>query len=288
MREDSPSATAAAVAFARGIASLPARRSAPSPDPVAAALLHPALGGVLRSLRPIARRTSAVSWALRLGSLGLVDHMALRTAAIDDALRDACADGVDQVVILGAGLDARAWRLAALSDAVVFEVDHPATQRFKRSRVDPLDPRAREVRFVSVDFERERVDARLADEGHDAARRSFWIWEGVVMYLADAAVRGSLEAVRARSAEGSRLAVTYGTTDDQLWLARFARTVHLGFQILGEPLIGLTSRGAFHDRLRATGWRVLDDTGPRDWRARYGYGALLTIEERLVVAEPDG
>jgi methyltransferase (TIGR00027 family) len=285
MREDWPSATASAVAFARGVATLPARRSAPSPDPVAAELLHPALGGLLRWLKPLARRSSAVAWALRAGSLGLVDHVALRTAAIDEALREACEGGVDQVVILGAGLDARAWRLAALGDAVVFEVDHPATQRFKRSRVGALDRHAREVRFVAVDFERQGLGERLADEGHDAGRRTFWIWEGVVMYLPTGAVRSSLEAIRDRSAPGSRLAVTYGTRDDQLWLDRFAHTVDLGFQLLGEPLVGLTTREAFHDLLAAAGWRTLDDTGPRDWRTKYGFGGLLTIEERLVLAE---
>lgn len=285
VREDSPSATAAAVAFARGVASLPARRSAPSADPLAASILPPALGGLLRALRPLARRSDAVTLGLRLGSLGLVDHVALRTAAIDDALRDACAQGFAQVVLLGAGLDARAWRLAALGDAVVFEVDHPATQRFKRARVRDLDRHAREVRFVPVDFERQRVDARLAEEGHDATRPTFWIWEGVVMYLPGAVVRASLAALRERSAPGSRLAVTYGTVEDTVWLERLSHAVHLGFRVLGEPLVGLTTPGAFHARIREAGWRVLDDSGPRDWRGRYGYGAWLTIEERLLLAE---
>lgn len=195
-----------------------------------------------RAARPGGRSYSSArllaSWALRLGSLGLADHIALRTAAIDDALRDACAARTAQVVILGAGLDARAWRLAALSDAVVFEVDHPATQRLKGSRVGALD-HAREVPFVAADFKRESVADRLAKEGHDAARDTFWVWEGDVMYLPSAAVRASLDAVRARSAPGSRLAVTYGTREDTVWLDRFSRTVTLGFQILGEPLVGL-------------------------------------------------
>jgi methyltransferase (TIGR00027 family) len=188
--------------------------------------------------------------------------------------------------LLGAGLDARAWRLPALRDATVFEVDHPATQRVKRSRVDALRARAKEVRFVSVDFERQPLAARLAEEGHDATRPSFWIWEGVVPYLDPRASRATLEAVLSRSAPGSAIAVTYAVAEDRLWLTRLRDAVHIGFRILGEPLRGLTTTDAFHQTLRETGWSVGDDTGPLDWRARYGYGvkALLSIEERLAVA----
>ena len=274
------------MALARGIASLPARRSAPALDPIAEAMLHPALGALLRGLSPAARRTSAISWSLRLASLGLVDHVALRTAAIDEVLGEACVGGAPQVILLGAGLDARAWRLPALRDATVFEVDHPATQRFKRSRVDALAARAKEVRFVSVDFEHQPLGARLAEEGHDATRPSFWIWEGVVPYLEAEASRATLHAVRARSAPGSALAVTYGVAEDGLWLTRFRHAIHIGFRVLGEPLRGLTTTAAFHRMLRETGWSVGEDTGPLDWCARYGYGvkALLSIEERLVLA----
>lgn len=107
------------------------------------------------------------------------------------------------------------------------------------------------------------------------------------MYLPSAAVRAGLTAIRDRSAPASQLAVTYGTREDTVWLARFSRTVTLGFALLGEPLVGLTTSAVFHERLAASGWRVQRDSGPRDWRAEYGYGALLTVEERLVLAEPD-
>src|SRR4029078_7880814 len=62
------------------------------------------------------------------------DMIALRTAAIDDAVRDAIASGAKQLVIVGAGYDGRAWRMPELTGVKVFEVDHPATQREKRAR----------------------------------------------------------------------------------------------------------------------------------------------------------
>src|SRR4029450_2904655 len=76
--------------------------------------------------------------------------MAARTVVIDDAIRAAASP---QLVILGAGLDGRAWRMPELARVSVFEVDHPDSQRDKRARVSSLEQCAREVRFVPVDFE---------------------------------------------------------------------------------------------------------------------------------------
>ena len=81
--------------------------------------------------------------------------MVARTVAIDEAVRDAASP---QVVILGAGLDGRAWRMSELADVTVFEVDHPDSQREKRARAAPLKQAARDVRFVPVDFTRDRFE----------------------------------------------------------------------------------------------------------------------------------
>jgi methyltransferase (TIGR00027 family) len=283
MREDRPSTTASAVAFARAVASLPVRRAAPSPDLVAKHMLRPALGALVSGLEILSPRAPGLDLALRALSLGLVDHMALRTAAIDGVLERL---DVRQLVILGAGLDSRAYRLASLSRATVFEVDHPATQRFKRARVRDLPVVAGEVRFVSVDFEREGIDVRLEEEGHDASAPTVWIWEGVVPYLDPSATRATLARIAARSAPGSVLAVTY-VTKDRLWLERFKQPVKVAFEILGEPLRGVTTREDFRALLEEHGFRVTEDTSPHDWKSRYGWALspLLTILERLAVAE---
>jgi methyltransferase (TIGR00027 family) len=132
--------------------------------------------------------------------------MAVRTVAIDDALRTAASP---QIVILGAGLDGRAWRMSELADAIVFEVDHPDSQRKKRERAAPLKQAARDIRFVPVDFGRDRLEQALESAGHDPARQTTWIWEGVVMYLERADIEATLRVVEARSVPGSRLVVMY-------------------------------------------------------------------------------
>src|SRR5262245_53986661 len=132
--------------------------------------------------------------------------MVARTMAIDADLRNAA---VPQVVILGAGLDGRAWRMPELVRAVVFEVDHPDTQRQKLQRVAPLTLQAREVRFVPLDFRSGDLAQALESAGHDPRVPTAWIWEGVVMYLYRDEIEKTLSTVETCSAPGSRLLVAY-------------------------------------------------------------------------------
>ena len=132
--------------------------------------------------------------------------MVPRTIAIDEAVR---ARPAPQVVILGAGLDARAWRMKELAGADVFEVDHPPSQHEKQDRIGDQVPVARSLRYVPVDFTRDRLDAALSEAGHQPSAPTTWIWEGVVPYLHRPAVAATVAVVRALSAPGSNLIVNY-------------------------------------------------------------------------------
>jgi methyltransferase (TIGR00027 family) len=132
--------------------------------------------------------------------------MVPRTVAIDAAVRERNSA---QVVILGAGLDGRAWRMPELAEAIVFEVDHPASQADKQARVGAMPPAAREVRFVAMDFRQDSLTARLREAGHRPDVPTTWIWEGVVPYLTRSDVVATLGEVTAVSAEESRLVVNY-------------------------------------------------------------------------------
>jgi methyltransferase (TIGR00027 family) len=132
--------------------------------------------------------------------------MAARTVAVDDAIRAARSD---QLVILGAGLDGRAWRMPELEKVSVFEVDHPDSQREKRERASKLTPASCDIRFVPVDVERDALDAALAAAGHDETRTTTWIWEGVVMYLSQPDIEATLAVIHRRSAPRSQLVIVY-------------------------------------------------------------------------------
>lgn len=177
----------------------------------------------------------------------LAPAMVARTVTIDDAVRGAASP---QVVILGAGLDGRAWRMPELGEATVYEVDHPDSQRAKRSRAAVLTPLARAVRFVPVDFARDRLDEALAVAGHDLSLPTTWIWEGVVMYLTPADVEATLAAVSRRSAQGSRLIIAYHSPAPMLrLLGPFLRRI-------GEPLLSAFSPAAMCALLERHGFHA--------------------------------
>jgi methyltransferase (TIGR00027 family) len=132
-------------------------------------------------------------------------HVVLRGARVtvttrsrftEDRLAAAVHRGVTQYVVLGAGLDTFAYR-SDLADRVrVFEVDQPATQRWKRkllAEAGVAEPPA--VAYVPVDFERDRLTDRLVDRGFDPSRPAFVSWLGVTMYLTREAVDATLDAL---------------------------------------------------------------------------------------------
>jgi methyltransferase (TIGR00027 family) len=112
-------------------------------------------------------------------------------------------------VILGAGFDARAYRLAAMSRTTVFEVDHPSTSAAKRSAVEAaLGALPGHVRFVAIDFDTMRLPDAMDAAGFEPARRTIVVWEGVTNYLTEAAVDATLRWC-AGLAAGSRVVFTY-------------------------------------------------------------------------------
>jgi methyltransferase (TIGR00027 family) len=116
-----------------------------------------------------------------------------RSRYTEDRLADAAGRGVRQYVILGAGLDSFAYRSDLAGDVAVFEVDHPATQRWKRRLLSEAQIKVPEaVSFVPVDFETGSLAGRLAGSGFNPAEPALVSWLGVTMYLTEAALGQTL------------------------------------------------------------------------------------------------
>jgi methyltransferase (TIGR00027 family) len=199
MRDGRPSFTAAFVATARTIGRSLPPDACIADDPYGARFAGPLVAR-------IAERTPRL-----IAGLPFVLYMQVRTRAIDDAVRSFVEEGGRQVAILGAGFDCRAVRLD-LGDSTVFEIDHPATQASKRATLASAGAESTRVRYVAWDFERDALEAlpaRLQEHGHDPERPTITIWEGVTMYLTEPAIDASLRAIRAFSAPGSKLVMTY-------------------------------------------------------------------------------
>ncbi len=290
MREGIPSITAAAVSLFRGIASLPGSPVDFANDPGMRALVPGPARVMLGALGALAGRRPRVHDVLAASTFGLLQHVALRTAAIDAAIREERAAGIPQLVILGAGLDARAFRMPELSQSVVFEVDFPSTQALKRARARDLVPAAKELRWAPIDFEKDALSDVLERAGHRTDQRTVWIWEGVTMYLPEAALDATLAVVRDRTRPGGALLVTYATQELASILegplAPLEPVVDFAFGLLGEPLRGRMSSERAREKLDAFGLEVVSDTGPDAWARAHlrGRPSRLTVGERLARA----
>jgi methyltransferase (TIGR00027 family) len=279
LKAERASKTAMMVAYMRAVADLGASHVRDFRDPTARAFLDDRW---MRRLDKIESKLHSAPEGMTMAFARVsADLMALRTSTIDDAVRAAIARGTRQLVILGAGLDGRAWRMHELEGVRVFEVDHPATQAFKRRHLDKLPRAIAEVTFVSIDFERESLEVALTGAGHDSLQPTCWIWEGVVMYLTRDVMRSTLATIAARSAEGSTVIVNYHTSMRSPLYRLFLR-------LLGEPVKSKWSSEEIAAEFRATGFRVVEDTNAEDWARRYAAGTVdvkVGRIMRIVVAE---
>jgi len=279
-----PSITAAFVALLRGVASLPGAPFDTANDRSLRVLTPRVLDRALSLVGAISARRPGLHQGLRVLSGGLLDHIALRTRAIDMALLAELETGTRQLVICGAGLDARAFRTPQLRDAVVFEVDHPATQPLKRAQVKGHPSTAQHVRWVSVDFERESLEQKLKHAGHDPNQRTVWIWEGVTPYLHPAAIESTLAVIAQRSAKGSLALVTYALPSMASVPPMLLGPVRAAFGLLGEPLVGAMTTAALEARALSVGLSLEEDSDSDQWGAAHlrGEPFPMRIEERLM------
>ena len=201
---------------------------------------------------------------------GTVGGILGRTCYIDDVLSTALADGIDQIVILGAGLDSRSCRIPGIEQARVFEVDQPATIAYKRERlVQMLGEVPSHVTLIPLDFDRQRLDAALFDAGFRPETRAFFIWEGVSQYLIAAAVDATLRFVHS-CAPGSRIVFTYihrGTLDPTSPLYNPEMLDRLGK--LGEPWRFGLHPNQVRKYLAERGLALLDHVDAGEFRQRY-------------------
>jgi methyltransferase (TIGR00027 family) len=140
---------------------------------------------------------------------GIYGAQICRTRLIDEAVQAGISAGIAQLVILGAGLDTRPYRLPGMERIKVFEVDLALVQDEKKARLQKLLGRLPEnVVFIPIDFDTQALDEALSGSTFDPSKPAIFIWEGVTQYLTEGAVRQTLSSV-GRSAPGSILVFTY-------------------------------------------------------------------------------
>lgn len=230
-------------------------------DDLARAFLPPGLRAFVQATRWSVPRRLLIRATERSGP-GLWANLTCRKRYIGDKLTQALPD-VDAVVILGAGLDTKGYRLARHSAVPVFEVDLPVNIERKRSVVrGALGAVPDSVHLVPVDFEHDDLAAELARHGHRREHRTFFIWEGVTQYLSAEGVASTFEFLSS-AAPGSRLAFTYVRSDFIDGTNRYgAESLYRRFRVRSQ----LWQFGLDPDRVAAFvepyGWQLVEQAGP--------------------------
>jgi methyltransferase (TIGR00027 family) len=203
---------------------------------------------------------------------GLRLFIAVRTRFAEDALAAALARGVTQIVVLGAGLDTYAYRNRLADSLRIFEVDHPATQAWKRQRLaDAAIAIPDSLTFAPVDFERESLAQGLAAAGFDSAQRSFFTWLGVTPYLTEQAIFATLGFVGALPG-GAEIVFDYANPPETI-LDPQRRAFHEALTervaAAGEMFRSYFDTQALNGKLRELCFREIEDIGPGQIAARY-------------------
>jgi methyltransferase (TIGR00027 family) len=203
---------------------------------------------------------------------GLRLFLAVRSRFAEDSARHAISEGVQQIVVLGAGLDTFAYRLELSEGFRIFEVDPPATQAEKRRCLAAADiPAPAHLTFAPCDFERAELGEALGSAGFDPGRRSFFLWLGVVPYLTESEVFATLEFI-AKLPSGAEVVFDYSnpieTVGDPEAREAF-KALAERVAALGETLQTFFVTPDLHEKLRALGFTKIDDLGPHEIVARF-------------------
>ncbi len=265
MREDRPSRTAAGTARRRAAHQLVDHPLVFS-DPFAVRILD---AETRRALERDPKRFDRHPVASRLRAF-----MAVRSRIAEERLAEAVARGAGQYVVLGAGLDTFALR-NPWPALCVFEVDHPATQAWKRRRLaeSGLAEPSRAI-WVPVDFRRQSIADELVAAGFEPGSPAFFSWLGVTPYLPEEVVWATLGWIATAARGSGGVTFDYVTSPaERPWIhrlrfARFARKV----KAAGEPFETFFSPGEMAQRLGDLGFAEIEDLGQDALNRRYFAG----------------
>lgn len=210
-----------------------------------------------------------------------------RTMYIDAVLEKAVAEGATQVVVLGAGFDSRAYRFHERYPNVrFFEVDLPATLEEKKNRLIMVYGSVPEyVRYAPIDFDRERLEDVLPRLGYDERQRTFFVLEGVTMYVKEAGDGVTMRFISKHAPRGSR--VVYDHVIRRVIEGKFeglyaVGSAAIGVAVLGEPFVtGWTPKGAAAFA-RKNGLAVVEDLGAKELTKRFLIGTDGKPDGRMI------
>ena len=281
MKQEQSSRSAEGVAGLRAIESEKPESDQVCYDPYAKAFVPGGLGW------------SISNWII---TSGLYDRMApggvgfvvVRERYIDDYLKTCLAEGLDQVVILGAGFDTRAYRIPGIKKTRVFEIDHPATQAEKLKRLQKvIDPLPQHVTFLPVDFNTQTLADRLPGSGYNEHAKTLFIWQGVTYFLTREGVDSTLAFIAAHS--GPRSAVIFDYFYNEVFTDPtngYAKALKRAAQISGKEYMFGIDRGQIESFMTQRGFGDVHNLTLDDLKQLYftGKNAKRIVPHDVAIA----
>ena len=206
MKKEKSSKTAVQMALSRTIESMKTEEERICYDPLAENFLTPKYKILIQNKL---LRNSVIKIIDQL-FIGHHYYVVTRTRYIDDFLQECIANEIQQVVIMGAGFDSRAYRFDNLKKIKIFEVDHPATMAIKKEKIQKeLGSLPNHVVYVPIDFLKEKLSDKLVQYGYSRELKSLFIWEGTTPYLNPESVDETLAFVSSNSGKDSSIIFDY-------------------------------------------------------------------------------
>lgn len=264
---DRPAATAEQVAYMRHIYHVDPDPALRNPDNLAHVFLSPLV-------RVFTHPRAFWVWLLRKYGNGILEYHLVRTRHIDAILEENLADGLEQLVLLGAGYDSRPYRFREqLRDVKIFELDLRSTQeRKKKCLKKHFGTLPGHVTFVPVNFDRESILDRLTESGYDATRRTLFNWEGVCMFLEPQSVDATVRLVAENAGAGSAIVFDYLLQSVLEGDVSYPGTQQMfkHCERRGEPLVfGLPGAEGTASYLAERGLTTVTDLGTEELTERY-------------------
>jgi methyltransferase (TIGR00027 family) len=205
-----------------------------------------------------------------------------RTRYIDDVVQSAISQGIQQVVILGAGYDTRPYRLPKAESIKVFEVDLPAVQDDKKKKLQKYLGRLPEhVTFIPLDFDTQTLETVFFGKSFNLAKPAVFIWEGVTQYISEEAVRQTF-AFLGKSAPGGIIVFTYVLKSIIERRSTIPDANHMMDVVAKQSpwIFGIEPSG-IQDFLKPYHLALVADVGNSDYQEKY----LKPVQRNLVVFE---
>ena len=202
---------------------------------------------------------------------GYSNSIVARVQYFDDIVKLSTLDGLEQLVIMGAGYDTRAYRIGELKNVHVFEIDHPDTIKVKKEKINEIFGFIPDhVIYVPADLEVEKIDQKLAESGYDKTKKTLFAMEGLIYYLPPEAVDDLLSFIVHSSGKESAVVFDYGRVKPDTTIHKGKSGYDFAKQ-RGEPVKSSINE-PIEKFLSERGFYKINNMDSKDYKKAYFYG----------------